>query len=154
MSNEVHESWRRRGPGTAGAAPSAADAGGAVVDLDVSWLVPADLDAVDALARLQVAVSQCGRRLLLHGVNGGLAELLEFVGLSEFVRVCPDCRSSAECDETAGARRGIRPEHPGDRRLSRNAAVAAGGWVGAANASHSNHERLGRSERRNPKEGP
>jgi ABC-type transporter Mla MlaB component len=114
MSNEMHESWRRRGTGAAGAAPSAAHAGGTVVDLDVSWLVPADLDAVDALARLQVAVSQCGRRLLLHGVNGGLAELLEFVGLSEFVRVCPDCRSSAECDETAGARRGIRPEHPGE----------------------------------------
>jgi hypothetical protein len=63
MSNEVPESWRRRRAGAAGAAPSAAPAGDAVVDLDVSWLVPADLDAVDALARLQVAVSQCGRRL-------------------------------------------------------------------------------------------
>jgi hypothetical protein len=27
------------------------------VALDVSWLVPADLDAVDALARLQVAAA-------------------------------------------------------------------------------------------------
>jgi len=30
------------------------------VDLDVSWLVPADLAAVDALARLQLAAARCG----------------------------------------------------------------------------------------------
>jgi hypothetical protein len=81
------------------------------VDLDASWLVPADLDAVDALARLQVAVSRCGCRLLLHGVNGGLAELLDFVGLSDVVHVCPDCRSSMECCErpVRGARRRAEP---------------------------------------------
>jgi ABC-type transporter Mla MlaB component len=75
------------------AAPSAAPAGHEVVDLDVSWLVPADLDAVDALARLQVSLSRCGRRLRLHGANGGLSELLEFVGLGDVVHVCPRCRS-------------------------------------------------------------
>jgi hypothetical protein len=64
------------------------------IDLDVSWLVPADLDAVDTLARLQVAASRRGRRLRLHGVDGGLAELLEFVGLHQVVHLCPSCGSS------------------------------------------------------------
>jgi hypothetical protein len=111
MSNDVHESWRRRGAGSAAAAPSAAPTGDDALDLDVSRLVPADLDAVEALARLQVAVSRCGRRLLLHGVNGGLAELLEFVGLSDVVHVCPDCRSSVECYEppVRGGRGGAVP---------------------------------------------
>jgi ABC-type transporter Mla MlaB component len=63
------------------------------VHLDVSWLVPADLRAVDALARLHVAASRCGRRLQLHGVDGGLAELLEFVGLSDVVNLCRCCGS-------------------------------------------------------------
>ncbi|HEY6414985.1 MAG TPA: hypothetical protein VIX41_02065, partial [Acidimicrobiales bacterium] len=69
MSNDVHDSWRRRDAGFAGAEPPAAPAADEVVHLDVRWLVPADLDAVEALARLQVAVSRCSRRLLLHGVD-------------------------------------------------------------------------------------
>ena len=96
MSNDVHESWRDRGARSYAAAPTAAPAGDEAVDLDVSWLVPADSAAVDALARLQVAVSRCGRRLLLHGANGGLAELLEFVGLSDVVQLCPRCCPSVE----------------------------------------------------------
>lgn len=64
------------------------------VDLDVSWLVPADLSAIDALARLQVAASRCGRRLRLHGADGGLAELLELAGLSDVVHLCRCCNSS------------------------------------------------------------
>jgi hypothetical protein len=36
------------------------------------------------------------RRLLLHGANGGLAELLEFVGLSDVVHLCPRCCPSVE----------------------------------------------------------
>jgi hypothetical protein len=55
------------------------------VDLDVSWLVPADLGVVEALARLQLAALRCGRRLQLHGAHGGLVELLEFVGLGDVV---------------------------------------------------------------------
>jgi ABC-type transporter Mla MlaB component len=74
-----------------GAVPSAGATGDGVVDLDVSWLVPADLGAVDALARLQVAASRCGRRLELHGADGGLAELLEFVGLGDVMHLCPCC---------------------------------------------------------------
>jgi hypothetical protein len=62
------------------------------VDLDVSWLVPADLCAVDALARLQVTASRCGRSLQLHGACGGLPELLEFYGLGEVLHVCGCCQ--------------------------------------------------------------
>jgi hypothetical protein len=135
MSNEVHESWRRRGASSARAAPSAAPIGDEVVDLDVSWLVPADLDAVDALARLQVAVSRCGRRLLLHRVDGGLAELLDFVGLSDVVHVCPECRSSLDCSEPlasgADPDQSRQPRRPG-RQEGRRVRTAPGpgrhGW--------------------------
>jgi ABC-type transporter Mla MlaB component len=77
------------------------------VDLDVSWLVPADLDAVDALARLQVAAARRGRHLQLHGCAGGLSELITFVGLSDVVRPCPCC-SRHFSEEVSGemARRG------------------------------------------------
>jgi hypothetical protein len=77
-----------------------------VVDLEVSWLVPSDLSAVDALARLQVAVSRCGRVLQLHRVDGGLAELLEFVGLRDVMNLCP-CR-----DRDCGATRPDAAEPP------------------------------------------
>jgi ABC-type transporter Mla MlaB component len=64
----------------------------AEVDLDVSWLVPADLSAVDALARLQVTATRCGRSLQLHGACGGLSELLEFYGLDDVLHLCGCCR--------------------------------------------------------------
>jgi ABC-type transporter Mla MlaB component len=64
------------------------------VDLDVSWLVPADLSAVDALARLHLAAIRRGRWVQLHGVDGGLAALIELVGLSDVVQRCPHCRSA------------------------------------------------------------
>jgi ABC-type transporter Mla MlaB component len=64
------------------------------VDLDVSWLVPADLNAVDALARLHVAAIRCGRWVRLHGVNSGLLELLDLVGLDDVLQLCPRCRSA------------------------------------------------------------
>ena len=56
-----------------------------VVVLDVSWLMPADLGVVDALARLQLAALRCGWRLQLRGADGGLVELLEFLGLGDVV---------------------------------------------------------------------
>jgi ABC-type transporter Mla MlaB component len=59
------------------------------IDLDVSWLVPADLAAVDALARLQLAAIRCGRSIVLHGADAQLVELLELVGLDATLRCCP-----------------------------------------------------------------
>jgi hypothetical protein len=68
-----------------------------VVDLDVSWLVPPDLCAVDALARLQVAATRRGCVLQLHGAHGGLVELIDFAGLGDVVHLCP-CRGSSNPD--------------------------------------------------------
>jgi hypothetical protein len=65
-----------------------------LVDLDVSWLVAADLRAIDALARLQLVVSRQGRRPRLHGAGESLVALLEFVGLDDVVRVCPSCTTT------------------------------------------------------------
>lgn len=76
------------------------------VDLDVSWLVPADLSAVDALARLQVTASRCGRSLQLHGACGGLTELLEFYGLGDVLHMCGCCHP---CDAPA-AGDDLRPQ--------------------------------------------
>jgi ABC-type transporter Mla MlaB component len=69
------------------------------IDLDVSWLVAADLRSVDALARLQVVASRRGRRLQLHGAAEGLVALLEFVGLDDVVRVCPLCATKPGREE-------------------------------------------------------
>jgi len=68
--------------------------GDGVVGLDISWLVPADLAAVDALARLQTVASRRGWRLQLHRADGGLAELVELVGLGEVVHLCPGCSAT------------------------------------------------------------
>jgi ABC-type transporter Mla MlaB component len=81
MADETHE-----GPG--GCRPE----GDGAVDLDVSWLVPADLGAVDALARLHVVAGRRGCRLRLHGADGGLAELVELVGLGDVLQLCPCSR--------------------------------------------------------------
>jgi hypothetical protein len=87
-SNGDHGGWRDRGVRTNGTA-AAADR---IVDLDVSWLVPADLDAIEALARLQFVASRCGWWLQFHRADGGLVELVEFVGLGDVVHLCPYCR--------------------------------------------------------------
>jgi hypothetical protein len=89
MSKDDHERGRDCGVRSNG---MAAAAGYRVVDLDVSWLVPADLGAVDALARLQMTASRCGWWLQFHGANGGLVELVEFVGLGKIMHLCPRCR--------------------------------------------------------------
>jgi hypothetical protein len=64
------------------------------VHMDVSWVVPADLTAVDALARLQLVAGRCGRTLRLHGADGRLVELVELVGLRDTLVVC-DCAAEA-----------------------------------------------------------
>jgi len=73
---------------------SCCPAGDGVVGLDVSWLVPPDLAAVDALARLQAVAARRGWRLQLHGADGGLVELVALVGLSDVVHLCPGCPAS------------------------------------------------------------
>jgi hypothetical protein len=75
---------------------SCCSTGDGVVGLDVSWLVPADLAAVDALARLHVLASRRGWRLQLHGADGGLVELVALVGLAEIVRPCPGCGATGQ----------------------------------------------------------
>jgi ABC-type transporter Mla MlaB component len=89
-SNNDCEIWRARGE----LSSRSAGASSHVVDLDVSRLVPCDLSVVDVLARLQVLVLRCGGRLLLHGVDGGLAELLGFVGLDDVIHLCWCCRGA------------------------------------------------------------
>jgi hypothetical protein len=86
----------------------AAAAGGRIADIDISWLVPADLGAVDALARLQLVAARCGWLPQFHGADGGLVELLEFVGLRDVVHLCPDC-GSAKTPAQPGRR--CRPRH-------------------------------------------
>ena len=71
-----------------------------VVDLDVSWMVSADLGVVDALARLQVVALRRGRSLEIHGADPGLAELLASLGLDLVVHLCPRCSVSASESES------------------------------------------------------
>lgn len=53
-----------------------------VVELDVAWIAPADLEAVDALARLQLAATRRGVRLRLRQPPSDLVDLLHLVGLA------------------------------------------------------------------------
>jgi hypothetical protein len=62
--------------------------------LDASWMVPADLCAVDAIARLQLVAMRRGRSLEIHGAHSELAALLEFAGLAAVIHVCPRCRTA------------------------------------------------------------
>jgi ABC-type transporter Mla MlaB component len=73
----------------------ASDFAASEVNLDVSWLVPADLSAVDALARLHLTAARCGCSLHLHGAGGGLSELIDFCGLGEVLNVCGCTRRPA-----------------------------------------------------------
>jgi hypothetical protein len=81
------------------------------VDLDVSWLVPPDLRAVDTLARLQVLASRCGRSLQLHGAGAGLPELIEFAGLGEVLHLCTSCHP---CETDPGRTRTADRSAAGD----------------------------------------
>ena len=64
--NDDDGAWPGRSVRLHGPPPAARGSGNRAVDVDVSWLVPADLDAVDALARPQVAASRGGRWLQFH----------------------------------------------------------------------------------------
>lgn len=58
------------------------------VDVDLSWLVAADLAAVDVVARLCLAAVQRGHTVCLHGVDARLNDLLDLVGLHDVLQVC------------------------------------------------------------------
>ena len=98
--SDDHLSLHDASPGSSDTAPSAPTDCDRIVDLDVSWLVRADLTAVDALARLQLVAVRRAHRLKLHGANQELADVLELVGLGEIVQLCPRCSSSAKGDAT------------------------------------------------------
>ncbi len=61
-----------------------------VVVLDVSWLAPADLEAVDALARMQLAMARRGVRLGLRHPSSDLLGLLRLVGLADILAPVED----------------------------------------------------------------
>ena len=77
-------------------------------------MAPADLCAVDALARLQLVAVQRGCSLEIHGADRRLVGLLELVGLAEAVQVCPRCRVPASGSDRRG---GWKPEHAEQLRV-------------------------------------
>ena len=100
MSKANDEGEQRRDPRgfSDAASPAVPRSCVRVIDLDVSWLVPADLAAVDVLARLQVAAARRRSQLCLHGADGGLAELIDFCGRGDIVQLCSCCRTSTRPD--------------------------------------------------------
>ena len=56
------------------------------VDVVVDRALRADLELVDALARLQLAAGRLGCAVRLHGAGDDLRGLLDLVGLSDVVR--------------------------------------------------------------------
>jgi anti-anti-sigma regulatory factor len=73
------------------------DGGGpARVVCDVAGLTPADLDAVDALARLALVARRAGAAVWVRDPSPELCALLDLVGLA---RVLPVCRSGGPAGE-------------------------------------------------------
>jgi anti-anti-sigma regulatory factor len=73
---------------------------------DVSGVAGADLGTVEVLARLRVAARRAGRRLVLRGVNGDLAELVLLAGLADVLVMEPlgiePGREAEEGEEAGG----------------------------------------------------
>jgi anti-anti-sigma regulatory factor len=69
-------------------------AGATSVLCDVGTLVKPDARAVDALARLQLAARRLGCDLRLERVSTELAQLLDFMGLTEVL--CVEVRRQTE----------------------------------------------------------
>ena len=59
------------------------------VPCDVRALVDPDAATVDVLARLQLAARRLGREIRLHNASLELQELLDFMGLTDVLRVEP-----------------------------------------------------------------
>ena len=83
------------------------------MDLDVAWIAPADLEAVDALARLQLVATRLGVRLRLRHSSSDLLDLLNQVGLAEVF--APDGNDGTVGRETERAARGPSRADSADR---------------------------------------
>ena len=77
-----------------------------MVVLDLSGMGRADLETVDALARLGLVVRRCGSVLLIENAPGDLADLLRLSGLDRELGLRPavdvDARRQPEHREEAG----------------------------------------------------
>jgi ABC-type transporter Mla MlaB component len=60
-----------------------------IIPCDVGWIARADVQVVDALARLQLAARRRGCRLRLHNAPRELDELVELMGLAGVLVVEP-----------------------------------------------------------------
>ncbi len=67
-----------------------------IVELDAGWIVPADLEAVDALARLQLAAVRRNVRLRLSRPSDELRELLQLVGLMDVLVADEDAEAEPQ----------------------------------------------------------
>jgi anti-anti-sigma regulatory factor len=68
--------------------------------LDCASLVECDAKAVDVIARIQLAVRQCGGRVKLVNVRAPLVELIDLCGLTEALGV--EVRREVEEGKQAG----------------------------------------------------
>jgi ABC-type transporter Mla MlaB component len=60
-----------------------------VIPCDVAWIARADVNVVDALARLQLAAKRRGCRIVLRNASRELAELVGLMGLADVLAVEP-----------------------------------------------------------------
>jgi anti-anti-sigma regulatory factor len=65
------------------------------IECDVAGLAPADIEVVDALARLALVARRHGTRLCVRDPSPELRELLDLAGLG---RVLPVCRAGGPGD--------------------------------------------------------
>jgi hypothetical protein len=77
-------------------------AGATLVVCDVGALAPADLGAVDSLARLQLAARRLGCGLRLTRASGELQQLLGCVGLADVVLGVEVRRQAEDREERVG----------------------------------------------------
>ena len=73
--------------------------------------LPADLAAVDALARLQLALRRRGRSLRLSGASDALRALIELVGLGEVLPGILE-RQAKEREDRCGVEEEAEPGDP------------------------------------------
>jgi hypothetical protein len=92
-----------------------------VVGYDVSRITVADQDALEALARLQLAARRLGATIHLRNASPALADLIELAGLADVLVVDPtdptDPVSGVEVDRQVEEREEIRVDeevHRGD----------------------------------------